>query len=208
MDFTISGGELMRHRALGVGSLLGAVAALVLATSLGVTAAKAEVHIVALGDSAIRGHGVSANEAYPAQLEAALRAKGHKVTVVNQGVDGDTTAGVLARLDRAAPSGTDIVVLNIGDPRGNDVVLRHLSPAAAEAGAQSIMAKLRAKGIAVYRITQMQRGLVDRPELHVEKVHDKSNTMWHLNGQGYAIVVGRTLPAVEALVEEAEKRGH
>jgi hypothetical protein len=54
----------------------------------------------------------------------------------------------------------------------------------------------------------MQQGLVDRPELHVEKVHDKSNTMWHLNGQGYAIVVGRTLPAVEALIVEAEKRGH
>jgi acyl-CoA thioesterase I len=203
MEFATSGGELMRYRVLGIGSLL-----LVLAISLGVTAAKAEVHIVALGDSAIRGHGVSASEAYPAQLEAALRAKGHKVTVVNQGVDGDTTAGVLARLDRAAPSGTDIVVLNIGDPRGNDVVLRHLSPAAAEAGAQSIMAKLRAKGIAVYRITQMQQGLVDRPELHVEKVHDKSNTMWHLNGRGYAIVVGRTLPAVEALIVEAEKRGH
>ena len=169
-----------------------ASAALVSAISLGATAVKAEVHIVALGDSAIRGHGVSASEAYPAQLEAALRARGHKVTVVNRGVDGDTTAGVLARLDHAVPPGTDIVVLNIGDPRGNDVVLHHLSPAAAEAGAQSIMAKLRAKGVAVYRITRMQQGIVDRLELHVEHVHDKSNTMWHLNAAGYAIVVERT----------------
>ena len=181
-------------------------AALVSVISLGATAVKAEVHIVALGDSAIRGHGVSASEAYPAQLEAALRARGHKVTVVNGGVDGDTTAGVLARLDRAAPPGTDIVVLNIGDPRGNDVVLHHLSPAAAEAGAQSIMAKLRAKGVAVYRITRMQQGLVDRSELHVEKTHDQSNTMWHLNRAGYAIVVERTIPAIEALVKETESR--
>ncbi|WP_079565166.1 GDSL-type esterase/lipase family protein [Bradyrhizobium erythrophlei] len=181
-------------------------AALVSAISLGATAVKAEVHIVALGDSAIRGHGVSASEAYPAQLEAALRARGHKVTVVNRGVDGDTTAGVLARLDRAVPPGSDIVVLNIGDPRGNDVVLHHLSPAAAEAGAQSIMAKLRVKGVAVYRITRMQRGLVDRSELHVENMHDKSNTMWHLNRAGYAIVVERTLPAIEALVKESESR--
>jgi len=181
-------------------------AALVSAISLGATAVKAEVHIVALGDSAIRGHGVSASEAYPAQLEAALRARGHKVTVVNRGVDGDTTAGVLARLDRAVPPGSDIVVLNIGDPRGNDVVLHHLSPAAAEAGAQSIMAKLRAKGVAVYRITRMQQGLVDRSELHVENMHDKSNTMWHLNRAGYAIVVERTLPAIEALVKETESR--
>lgn len=181
-------------------------AALVSAICLGATVVKADVRIVALGDSAIRGHGVSASEAYPAQLEAALKSRGHKVTVVNRGVDGDTTAGVLARLDGAVPPGTDIVVLNIGDARGNDVVLHHLSPAAAEVGAQSIIGRLRAKGIAVYRISRMQQGLVDRPDLHVEQVHDKSNTMWHLNAAGYAIVVQRTLPAIEALVKEAEKR--
>src|SRR5665213_107119 len=160
-------------------SLALAIVGLIL--SLWATDVKAEVRIVALGDSAIKGHGVSASESYPAQLEAALIAKGHKVTIVNRGVDGDTTADVSERLDRAVPPGTDIVVLNIGDSRGNDVVLHHLSPAAAEAGARSIMAKLRDKGIAVYRITRMQQGLVDRPELHVEKVHDKSNTMWHLS---------------------------
>src|ERR1700751_2953701 len=148
-----------------------ASAALVSAISLGATAVKAEVHIVALGDSAIRGHGVSASEAYPAQLEAALRARGHKGTVVNHGVDGDTTAGVLARLDRAVPPDTNIVVLNIGDARGNDVVLHHLSPAAAEAGAQSIIGRLQAKRIAVYRISKMQQGIVDRSDLHVEQVH-------------------------------------
>jgi acyl-CoA thioesterase-1 len=183
-------------------------AAVVSAISLGATAVKAEARIVALGDSAIHGHGVSARESYPSQLEAALRARGHSVTVVNQGVDGDTTGGVLARLDSAVPSGTNIVVLNIGDARGNDVVLHHLSPAQAEAGAQSIMAKLRAKGIAVYRITQMQKGLVDRKDLHVEQVHDMSNTMWHLNAAGYAIVLQRTLPAIEALVREVEKKQH
>jgi lysophospholipase L1-like esterase len=190
---------------LGMRSVV-AGAALVSAISLGATAAKRDVHIVALGDSAIRGHGVSASEAYPSQLEAALTARGHKVTVVNRGVDGDTTAGVLARLDRAVPPRTDIVVLNIGDARGNDVVLHHLSPAAAEAGAQSIMAKLRAKGVAVYRISRMQQGIVDRPDLHVEQMHDQRNTMWHLNAAGYAIVVERSLPAIEALVNEAEKR--
>jgi len=30
--------------------------------------------------------------------------------------DRDTTAGVLPRLDRVIPAGTDIVVLNIGEP--------------------------------------------------------------------------------------------
>jgi len=35
----------------------------------------AEIRIVALGDSGIRGKGVPESQAYPAQLEAALRAK-------------------------------------------------------------------------------------------------------------------------------------
>ncbi len=39
--------------------------------------ALAEVRIVALGDSGIRGKGVPESQAYPAQLEAALRARGH-----------------------------------------------------------------------------------------------------------------------------------
>jgi hypothetical protein len=30
--------------------------------------------------------------------------------------------------------------------------------------------------------------------------------MWHLNAAGYAIVLQRTLPAIEALVREAEKK--
>jgi hypothetical protein len=32
--------------------------------------------------------------------------------------------------------------------------------------------------------------------------------MWHLNAAGYAIVVQRTLPAIEALIKEAEKKPH
>src|SRR5215472_6020056 len=87
------------------------------------TMALAEVRVVALGDSGIRGMGVPESQAYPAQLEAALRARGHQVSVTNQGVNGDTTTGVLARLDSAVPAGTNIVVLSIG---GNDRVLHHV----------------------------------------------------------------------------------
>lgn len=171
-------------------------------------AATPEIRIVAIGDSAINGHGVSRSEAYPAQLEAALNARGHHVVVSNQGVDGDTTDGVLQRLDRDVPEGTDIVVLQIGSPRGNDVVLHHLTPEYAEANAQEIMRRLRARGIDVYRVVRMQEGIIDRPDLHVESFHNPANTMWHLNAAGYAIVVQRTLPAIEALVKKAEKRKH
>jgi acyl-CoA thioesterase I len=72
---------------------------------LSTATALAQVRIVAVGDSEIRGYGVPESQAYPAQLEAALRARGHQVTATNQGVNGDTTRGVLARLDSAVPPG-------------------------------------------------------------------------------------------------------
>jgi acyl-CoA thioesterase-1 len=52
-----------------------------------------------------------------AQLEAILRAKGSNVRVVNAGINGDTTEGMLGRLDRAVPNGTSAVILQ---PGGND----------------------------------------------------------------------------------------
>ena len=174
-----------------------------LATPAGAFAAPPEVKIVAIGDSGIRGRGVPQSEAYPAQLEAALNARGHDVTVINQGVDGDTTQGVLQRLDRDVPAGTDIVVLKVGV---NDIVLHHLSRQYVEANTRKIVARLRARGIAVYRLVKMQQGLVNRADLHVEPFRIANTTMWHLNAAGYAIVVRRTLPTIEALVKKAEKR--
>jgi acyl-CoA thioesterase-1 len=73
--------------------------------------------IVALGASNTYGKGVARHQAYPAQLEAILLAKGSKVRVVNAGINGDTTEGMLRRLDRAVPNGTSAVILQ---PGGND----------------------------------------------------------------------------------------
>ena len=52
-----------------------------------------------LGDSLTAGYGVETTEAYPALIEAKLKAKGLDWKVVNAGVSGDTTAGGLRRLD-------------------------------------------------------------------------------------------------------------
>jgi GDSL-like Lipase/Acylhydrolase family len=163
----------------------------------------AEVHIVALGDSGIRGKGVPESQAYPAQLEAALRARGHQVTVTNQGVNGDTTTGVLARLDSAVPPNTNIVILKIGI---NDLVNRHVSPDAIAANKRTIVERLHAKGAEVYMLENMQQGIIDRTDLHVESSRVPNSTNWHLTPVGYAIVVRRTLPAIEALVRKVEKR--
>ena len=96
--------------------------------------------VVALGASNTFGKGVSRSQAYPAQLEALLRAKGLNVHVVNAGINGDTTGGMLARLDRVVPKGTSVVILQ---PGGND--RRKLAPDRTS----EIQARLAAMGIKV-----------------------------------------------------------
>lgn len=182
--------------------------------------ALAEVRIVALGSSSIYGYGVPRDQTYPAQLEAGLRARGHQVTVTNQGVNADTTPLLLARLDNAVPPGTDIVLLRIG---GNDRYFHVASPAVTAANTRALVERIRAKGAEVYRdekLEKMQQGIWNRADLHVETrffdylpqarsfldMETYTQNRWHLNAAGYAIVVGRTLPAIEALVRKVEKR--
>src|SRR5262249_9410169 len=65
------------------------VMALALAVAMGRLAAAAAdrpVRIVVLGDSLTAGLGLSADQAFPAKLEQALRAKGLAVEVTNAGV--------------------------------------------------------------------------------------------------------------------------
>src|SRR5260370_1642026 len=76
-------------------------------------AAERIVNIVAFGDSLTAGYGLAANEAFPAQLQRALGAKGLAVNVVNAGVSGDTTAGGLPRLNCSLPDATDPAILHL-----------------------------------------------------------------------------------------------
>jgi hypothetical protein len=90
------------------------VAALVFASPVGAAVLK----IVAIGAGNTYGWGVGSQNAYPAQLQALLRGKGLHANVINAGVLGDTTAGMLRRLDTAVPKGANIVILQ---PGGNDL---------------------------------------------------------------------------------------
>ena len=107
-------GARMKSSALRFGTR-GCLALLTILT-FGVVSADAAT-IVALGASNTYGKGVERDQAYPAQLEAILRAKGSNAQVVNAGINGDTTEGMLGRLDRAVPNGTSAVILQ---PGGND----------------------------------------------------------------------------------------
>jgi acyl-CoA thioesterase-1 len=108
-------------------------------------AAADAMNIVALGASNTSGWGVGEQNAYPAQLEAMLKARGYDAHVANAGVSFDTTSGMLRRVDSAVPPGTSIVILN---PGGND--LRFFgSKEQRAANIEAIVARLRARNIKV-----------------------------------------------------------
>jgi acyl-CoA thioesterase-1 len=113
---------------------------------LPVTFAAAEpVRIVALGDSLTAGYKLPKKDAFPVQLQLALRKLGHDVIVMNAGVSGDTAAAGLARLDWAVPEGTDAVILSLG---ANDA-LRGIDPVKTYEALTQIVARLKARDVAV-----------------------------------------------------------
>jgi acyl-CoA thioesterase-1 len=146
--------------------------------------APSHAQIVALGASVVQGYGVSSGQAFPEQLEAMLRAKGKPYTVSNKGIYGDTTAGVLARLDSAVPQGTRIVILLIG---GNDV-RRGASVEDAKRGVNDIIARLQARKIRVinaspYYLAARNKGMVNSDKIH-------------LNAEGQRYMAAQLLPLI------------
>ncbi|TIQ88495.1 MAG: arylesterase, partial [Mesorhizobium sp.] len=101
--------------------------------------------IVGFGDSLMAGFGLGPDEGFTRKLEAALRAKGHDVTVANAGVSGDTSSGGLSRLDWSVPDGTQLVILELG---ANDM-LRGVSPDITQKNLDAMLAKLKQRNIAV-----------------------------------------------------------
>jgi acyl-CoA thioesterase I len=88
------------------------------------SSAQTTAQIVAFGASQTAGKGVSADEAYPAQLEALLRRDGFDVVVTNQGVSGDTVTDEARRIESAIPSSTRLVLYQ---PGSNDCGRKHQS---------------------------------------------------------------------------------
>ena len=190
-------------------TVLRALAAL-LALSLATTAAAAPVKIVALGDSATAGWLVAKKDAYPAELERQLRAKGHQVEIRNAGVSGDTSAGALKRLDLAVDPDTDIVLVEVGT---NDLRL-HVPAVKMRANIAEIVRTLQKRRIAVLLIGLGPLDLsgvarannVPYAQFKLSPGKYRARDGAHFNAEGYRIVVARMLPQVEALIAAVRPR--
>lgn len=136
-------GKRTRHVQRLAGAIVAALA--LLACCGAAPSAERTIRIVAFGDSLTAGLGLPASEAFPAQLERALKAKGAAVEVTNAGVSGDTTTGGLARLDWSVPDGTDAVILELG---ANDM-LRGIDPKIPRQALTEMVQRLKARGIEV-----------------------------------------------------------
>lgn len=136
------GRRLVQHLAAAA-----AVLCVAAASPQGTVAVAAErpVKVVALGDSLMAGYQLPASAAFPAQLEKALKDKGHAVEIANAGVSGDTSSGGLARVDWSVPEGTEAVILGLG---ANDM-LRGIDPELTRKALTEIIRKLKARGIEV-----------------------------------------------------------
>ena len=119
----------------------------VIACSLifGTVANGATINLVGFGDSLMAGYQLPPGDGFPEKLQAALKAKGVDVSIVNAGVSGDTTTGGLARIDWSVPDGTDGVILELG---ANDA-LRGIAPEESEKNLDAMITRLKARGISV-----------------------------------------------------------
>jgi acyl-CoA thioesterase I len=155
-----------------------------------VDAEAASIDIVALGASQTAGRGngrhsggVSPEQAFPAQLESMLRARGYDARVTNAGIAGDTTDGMLARLDSSVPAGTKLVILQPGTNDG-----KHGSSAGAGVNVSQIVQRLRARGIRVIMANMRSAASDIGPDGQ------------HLTAYGQTIVAERLLPQVMSAI--------
>jgi acyl-CoA thioesterase I len=202
----------------------------IISASVAVRPAGAEnrvTRIVALGDSLTAGYGLPVADAFPAQLERALKAKGHPVTVANAGVTGDTAAMGLARLNQSIADDTDAVILELG---ANDMLMGN-QPGVTRESLAAIVQHLQARHIAVLLCgvrTQPEGGadykkafaamfadvareynLLFYPafdETFVDDARLKLSDNLHPTALGIEAVITRMLPKVEALIDRARRK--
>jgi acyl-CoA thioesterase-1 len=189
-------------------------------------AAARTIRLVVLGDSLTAGLGLPPGKAFPDRLQAALRARGLDVDVLNAGVSGDTAADGLGRYDWAVPANADALIVELG---ANDM-LRGLEPEATKKALSAILDKARAA-----RLPTLIAGMRAAPNLGAEydrafdaiypalaKGHDVALYPFFLDGvagdpklnqadgmhptaEGVDAIVERIAPSVERILKQVKQ---
>ncbi|MEA2773420.1 MAG: acyl-CoA thioesterase [Acetobacteraceae bacterium] len=183
----------------------------------------ASPRLLVLGDSLSAGYGLPHDDGFEVQLQRALAARGHDVTIIDGAVSGDTSAGGRARLDWTLADGADAAIVELGANDG----LRGVDPKDMEANLSAILDELAAKHIpvlltgmyappnmgpeyqqafrAVYDRLGKRPGVIYDPfflegvVMHAELIQADG---LHPNAEGVKREVARILPVVEQLLAE------
>jgi len=186
-----------------------------------------KVRIAVFGDSLSAGLHLKATDAFPAQLERALKGRGQAVEVINASVSGDTTASGLERLRWSLPERVDAVILELG---ANDA-LRGLDANRAKANLEKMITTIKTGGAEVLLAgmiapRNMGEGYTQSFDVIYAELAKKHDVILYpffldgvaLNGQlnlgdgihpnskGVAEITKRILPSVERLIERVRAR--
>lgn len=191
-------------------------------------AADVPVRILALGDSLTAGYGLAdLKDSFPAQLEKALKDKGHQVVIIQGGVSGDTTTGGRSRIEWALAEKPDAVIVALG---GNDA-LRAVEPSVTLDSMDAIVKRIKKDSLPVlvagmYAPPNLGKDYGTRFAAAFAKVAKDNETLFypfflegvagvptlnqgdriHPNKEGVAVMVKGILPAVEKLIAQARER--
>jgi acyl-CoA thioesterase-1 len=163
------------------------------------------VRIVALGDSNTAGLFAGRRNAFPALIEQSLRGAGYDVQITNRGISGDTTGGMLGRLDSAVPRGTGIAIVQGGYNDGRKGV-----PAAQrDANVDAILKRLAARGVktilcgldgASWSGIASRNGATLVPGSTCYDAASVGFDRLHMNRAGHRVVAARLAPVVQRLL--------
>lgn len=182
------------------------------------------IRLMAFGDSLVAGFGLAASNAFPAQLQTALRDQGYHVEVINAGVSGETTAGGAARIDWALGDDADMVLVELG---ANDA-LRGIDPEEVRENLDYILQRLKEERIPVL-LAGMRAPANWGPayvegfnRIYPELAEEYGVTLYpfflegvatdprlnqgdgiHPNARGVAVIVENILPYVIRVIEES-----
>ncbi len=184
-------------------------------------------HIVAFGDSLTAGLGLDPGEAFPARLEAALKARGHDIVIANAGVSGDTSTGGAERLDWTLAPDVDAVIVELG---ANDA-LRGIDPQQTEKALDLILTELGKRKLpvllagmlaprnlgsdygksfdAIFPRLARKHGVLFYPffldGVAAEPLLNQPDGI-HPNSKGVDMIVSRILPITEDLIRQASPK--